>query len=328
MRIGIVYSETSANLAYSEDIYSKLFMAAQNQAMMAGIPFDILSEADLTDINKVRQYDTLLFPSFQAAAADKIEAIKTTLTTASQTYGIGMVVQGEFLTVGQASPYDSMKAILGLERAGGAVANFTLAADAGHPVMQGYSQDENLGTYNLAYSFYHSTNGTATTLADIVADGQRVPAIIATQTGGRNVHFATDAVMGDNNVLSQALQWSVHGGGPNVTLQMSRQSALVAARVDMDYSQEHSAVAPVDANGQPLLGINDKMLPIIEQWKKDFNFVGSFYVNIGNDPADDRFTDWTVSGPSYQKLLALGNEIGTHSYTHPDVTNSLTPQQI
>ena len=65
MRIGIVYSETSAKLAYSEDIYSKLFMAAQTQAMMAGIPFDILSEADLTDINKVNSTTPCCFRHFK-----------------------------------------------------------------------------------------------------------------------------------------------------------------------------------------------------------------------------------------------------------------------
>ena len=69
-----------------------------------------------------------------------------------------MVVQGEFLTADDwRHSYDSMKAILGIERAGGSNnANFTVVADAGHPAMQGYSQDENLGTYNLAYSFYRS----------------------------------------------------------------------------------------------------------------------------------------------------------------------------
>jgi Polysaccharide deacetylase len=332
VRIGIVYSETSANLAYSTDIYNKLFMEAESEAMAAGIPFDILTEADLTDINKVKQYDSLVFPSFQAAASDKIAAIQSTLTTASQTYHIGMIAQGDFLTTdekGQTFSYDRMKAILGIDKAGGSSdAIFNVVADAGHPVMQGYAQDETLGSYHLAYTNYQAVSGTATSLADIVVNGQRVPGIIATQTNGRNVHFATDGMLGDNNVLSQAIRWSVLGDQPGVTLEMSRQSSIVAPRIDMDNSQYVNLVAPVDANGQPLPGIYDKMLPIIEQWKKDFNFAGSFYVNIGNDPANGATTNWAVSGPLYQQLLALGNEIGTHSYTHPMNTDSLTPAQI
>jgi hypothetical protein len=332
MRIGIVYSETSAKLAYSPDIYSKLFLEAQSQAMIAGIPFDILSEADLTDINIVRQYDTLLFPGFQATSADKLDPIVSTLTTAAQTYHVGMVAQGDFLTTdqnGQAATYNWMESILGVQRDGGSSnATYTVVADAGHPVMSGYAQLETLGSYHLAYSNYRQINGTGTTLAEIVVDGQRVPGIIASETNGRNVHFGTDGIMGDNNVLSQALRWSVLGEQSGVTLDMSRQSSIVAARVDMDLSSRLSYVSPVDASGAALPGVYDKMIPIIEQWKHDYNFVGTFAINIGNIPSLGITTNWAVSGPVYQKLLALGNEIANHSYTHPSNTSVLTPAQI
>ena len=71
-----------------------------------------------------------------------------------------------------------------------------------------------------------------------------------------------------------------------------------------------------------------KLLPILEQWKAEFNFVGSYYVNIGNNAGDGQTTDWTRSKPVYDQLLAMGNEIGTHSYTHPEDTNVLSPEQI
>ena len=35
-----------------------------------------------------------------------------------------------------------------------------------------------------------------------------------------------------------------------------------------------------------------------------------------------------MSAPYYAQLLAMGNELGTHSYTHPEDTNVLTPAQI
>ena len=65
-----------------------------------------------------------------------------------------------------------------------------------------------------------------------------------------------------------------------------------------------------------------------QQWKQDYDFVGSYYVDIGNDPANGQFTDWAVSAPYYAQILAMGNELGSHSYTHPEDTNTLSPAQI
>ena len=62
MRIGIVYSDTTAANYFSATAYSDLIMAAENQAMQAGIPFDLLTEADLTDLSKLVNYDALVFP--------------------------------------------------------------------------------------------------------------------------------------------------------------------------------------------------------------------------------------------------------------------------
>ena len=45
-------------------------------------------------------------------------------------------------------------------------------------------------------------------------------------------------------------------------------------------------------------------------------------------PTSGQTTDWMSSKPFYEQLLAMGNEIGTHSYTHPEDTNVLTPAQI
>ena len=61
------------------------------------------------------------------------------------------------------------------------------------------------------------------------------------------------------------------------------------------------------------------MIPILQQWKTQYNFVGSYYVNIGDQPptaADPSTTDWAKSLPYYQAIEAMGGEIGTHSYTH------------
>src|SRR4051794_33516879 len=58
-KVAIVYSATSAALyfggsAAGQTAYSDLFMAAQHQAEAAGVSYDVLTEADLTNVAKLR----------------------------------------------------------------------------------------------------------------------------------------------------------------------------------------------------------------------------------------------------------------------------------
>ena len=57
-KVGIVYSATTASLyfggsAAGQTAYADLFMAAQHQAEAAGVSYDILTEADLTNVAKL-----------------------------------------------------------------------------------------------------------------------------------------------------------------------------------------------------------------------------------------------------------------------------------
>ena len=125
-------------------------------------------------------------------------------------------------------------------------------------------------------------------------------------------------------MLAHALDWTTQpASGPQLSLHMSRDKAIVASRVDMDQAMETADVHP--ATGP---GIYDKLLPILAQWKQAYNFVGSYYIDIGNNAAQGQTTDWAYSKPYYDQMLAMGNEIGSHSYTHPEDTNLLTPAQI
>ncbi|WP_147023005.1 polysaccharide deacetylase family protein, partial [Microvirga aerophila] len=335
-RIGIVYSETTANAYFSKTAYSQLFMAAQNQAAMAGVPFDILTEADLTNLGKLAQYDTLVFPSFANVPADRVEAITATLTDAVYGYGVGLITAGNFMTSDASGaalpgdPYARMKSLLGLTREGGAPgaagSNVTIVAgEGGHEAMQGYAAGESITQYtNFTTDWFTGVDTNASVLAQQVVDGTAHNAILSTVTGGRNVHFATTGLLGDSNVLSHAMDWSTAPDqGPSLSLQMSRQAALVASRNDMDQSQESTEVNPDGSSP----GIYDVLMPILQQWKQDYNFVGSYYINVGNGTAG-QLTDWAYSGVYYKQLLAMGNEIGSHSYTHPSDTNFLTPDQV
>ncbi|MFF8803154.1 MULTISPECIES: polysaccharide deacetylase family protein [unclassified Methylobacterium] len=332
-KVGIVYSDSTAANYFSTMAYSQLFMAAQNQATAAGVPYDLLSESDLTNLAKLSNYDELIFPSFRNVSAANVGAITDTLTTLEKTYHVGIITAGDFMTNDEKNaplPGDSyarMKALLDVSPGGGVngVNVDVTAAATTNPIMAGYTAGSSIHQYtNISTQFFTSTDGLGTTLANQTVSGQSHVAVMATQTGGKNVHFATDGMLADNNMLGHALDWTMAPAtGPDVSLHMSRDKAIVAARVDMDQAMYTDDVHP--ASGQ---GIYDKLLPILAQWKQAYNFVASYYIDIGNNPAAGETTDWTYSKPYYNQILAMGNEIGSHSISHPEDTNVLTPAQF
>ncbi|UZW56245.1 cadherin domain-containing protein [Sphingobium sp. JS3065] len=340
MRIGIVFSQTTADAYFSPTAYSQLFMSAQSQAIQAGIPFDILTEADLTDLNKLSLYDALVFPSFRNVPVDKVEAITHTLEMASKQLGIGLITAGEFMTnqphvqggtIGgdplPGDPYAQMKLLFDATRVTGGTGNVVVnATDPTGLVLDNYANGQQVNSYTgVGWNAFTSVSGTGHQIATETINGGSVySAALATQTGAaRNVLFSSEGIMADANMLQQAISYAANGTGLSVGLHLSRDSGIVAARVDMDQSQELEDVNPAGATP----GIYDKLLPILSQWKTDYNFVGSFYLNVGNG-TNDTGTDWAVSLPYYKALLDLGNEIGTHSLTHPDNTNLLSASQI
>jgi serralysin len=251
------------------------------------------------------------------------------LTSAVQNYHIGIITSGDFLTndqTGAALPgnsYANMQALLGLTRSsGGSGASVTVTAnDVSNPIMQGYTSGQVIQTYtNEGYNAYQVVNYTA---VDVLANQNvtvlgTLPGVVQTQTGGTNVHFATQDLFGDSNLLSNAIQKVALGTQPGVALHDSRQAGIVAMRMDMDQSQFPSDVSPVDVNGQPQPGIYDKLIPILQQWNQQYHFVGSYYIDLGDNPtgATPTSTDWSKVLPYYKAIQAMGGEIGNHSYTH------------
>lgn len=329
-RIAIVYSETSAANFYDKTAYGQLFMSAQNQAMQAGVPFDLLTEADLLNPAALAGYDAIVFPGFSHVKGAQVAAITTSLTTAVRDYGLDLIAAGNFMTndeTGAAIAGDSyarMKSLLGVTLEGfGATSGVTLRATAStNPILDGYGDNQVVGTYgNTSYLNFTDTTGTGQILFEqVVTDGTHA-AVIATTTAGRNVHFATDAIMGNNNILGEAIDWVLQDNAPDISLLMTRHKSLFYSRNDMDQSQEVFDVSTQDP------GIYDAMLPIIENWYAKYGFVGSYYVNVGAY-APDQVTDWAVSKPYYDRIRALESEIGSHSFTHPHDTNLLLPDVI
>lgn len=330
-RVGIVFSSSTRDQFFQDKAYSQLFMSLQNQAMMAGVPFDMLTEQDLVSVDNIANYDVLMFPYFMYIADDIREAVAETLFYAVYHYGIGIITADNLLTssaTGAPHPGDSygtMKQLLGISRADGEgpVEIRVEAADVSHPVMAGYTAGENIINYLFNwYNRYVPVAGqSVTVLADQLVTGSvpgRYPMVLATETGGRNVHFSSPEIMADTNMVWQALQWSVWGDNAPVGIKVTRNNALMLSRNDMDQSQE------VEEIGLVL----DPLLSLVRRWNDRYGFVGSFYINIGNNPEQGQTTDWSKSAPKYRQLIRLGNEIGTHSWTHPDFTDLLTPAQI
>jgi serralysin len=343
-KVAIVYSDTSAALYFSQTAYDDLFMAAQNQARMAGVQYDIIDESQLTNINNLIGYDAIIFPSMADVNTAQLPAIMSTLESAVYNYHISIITSGNFLTNDQTgaalpgNPYANMETLLGLEPStsygNGATVTVT-ANDVSNPIMKSYTTGQTITSYtNESYASYQGVGGVT---PDVLVNQNVTPAgattattlpgVVETTTGGTNVHFATADLMGDSNLLSNAIQSVVAGTQPGVALHISRDAGVVAVRMDMDQSQFPDDTTPtVNGVQQPASdGIDATLIPILQQWNQQYDFVGSFYINIGDDPAgtgtgangsEVTSTNWTALLPYYQDLLAMGDEIGNHSYTH------------
>src|SRR3546814_10766738 len=74
----------------------------------------------------------------------------------------------------------------------------------------------------------------------------RCALVTGVQTCARPIYvlFSSEGVMADANMLQQAISYAANGTGLSVGLHLSRESGIVAARVDMDQSQELEDVNP------------------------------------------------------------------------------------
>lgn len=328
--IAIVYSKTTEGRFFNKKAYAQLFMSVQSQAMMAGLPFDLLSETDLLDINKINKYKTLVFPSFSNVKVADLATIELNLRIAVEQYGIGIITAGNFLTndeTGASLPgdaYSRMKLLMGVTRTSGAgpVNVKYIVSNNSHPVTSNeYNLNETIHEYTGVYTDYFIATGQYPSdilATQLVNNTTSKNALIAVNHVGRHAVFATVSQMVDVNLLWATMQWSVYGDKAPVSLQMGRENAIFVSRNDMDQSMFSDEVALVDG----------QLLSVLQTWKADYDFVGSYYINVGNNPANQEETNWSYSAPLYQSYMNLGSEIGTHSYTHPHNTSILTDAQI
>jgi len=327
-RVGIVYSQATASRYWDITAFSQLFMVAQHQTMMAGIPFDLLTEDDLTNINKLAHYDAIIFPYFSNVTQSKLNAIQNALTQAVSTYHVGLVAGGEFMTMnesgaGLADYQARMNNLLGVQiNSWSSNVNATIRADVvAHPAMKGYAPDEQISQYTGLYfpNVVPFNNPNAQRLAKWVkADNTTGNAMLATHTGGRNVFFANEQILADSNLLWQAIQWVVYGNDVPVGLKMTRFNNILTSRTDMDQTGYEEDVTSV---GQPLY-------TLLSQWKNNFNFSNTLHINVAPEANVNNTTGLNAWLSLHQQYMALGHEIGTHSWSHPQDTGTLTQSQL
>jgi len=328
-RVGIVYSQVTANRYWDITAFSQLFMVAQHQTMMAGIPFDLLTEDDLTNITKLANYDAIVFPYSANVTQSKLSAIQSVLTQAVNTYHVGLIASGEFMTMnesgaGLADYQARMNNLLGVQISSwSSNVTATIRADVvTHPAMKGYTANEQVLQYTGFYFpqvIPSSTSTVNTRLAKwVLSNNTEGNAVLATQTGGRNVFFANEQIMADANLLWQAIQWVVYGNDVPVGLKMTRDTNILSSRTDMDQTGYEEDVESV---GQPLYDL-------LSQWKTNYNFIGTLHINVAPVANVNNTTGLYAWLSLHQQYMALGHEIGTHSWSHPQDTGTLTQSQL
>jgi RTX calcium-binding nonapeptide repeat (4 copies) len=298
-KIAIVYSETSANKFFDKKAYGELFANAQSQAIQSGNTFDLLTEADLRDTAKLQTYGAIVFPYMANVRAADLPAIEQALSAASAK-GVKLIASGDFLTNDEngsalgGDPYARMATLLDVRRVtgGSTLGTTTLSTASGLPLLS-YTDNNSFNTYvGGANSQVLATQSNSTGTS---------AAVIQTTKG---VHFSDPRFFADSG-LSQGFL----SAGNLLDLKMTRGTSLFVSRQDVDISRSAEFAPKVEA----------AVGKILEEWKTSYGFVGSSFVNGTVTPELKAI---------YQKWLGLGNEISTHSKTHPENVNLLNATQL
>lgn len=114
---------------------------------MAGIPYDVISEEDLLDLNIIRQYDALVLPHFKNVNDNVRAQIRSNLDQVVKNEGIGILASGPFMQYNQNENFvgdADMQSILNVLNAGSSVSGNVdvIVADANHPTARRFSQNE------------------------------------------------------------------------------------------------------------------------------------------------------------------------------------------
>jgi hypothetical protein len=365
-RGAVLYSTTARDSFFQDKAYSQLFGAMQYQLYQAGLPHDRVSIAQLKNYKSMCKYRVIVVPYEATVKQADLAALVKSFFVLRYRYGVGLITAGNFLTnlaPGESrpfvDPYLSMAQLLGVLPELPVYAQTTKLAvwvsSVTHPIAKGTTANQvlftnaSIGLFTNMYvphaAMADPGNGVRSAFSTTVVakqtmtaaeppaargEGRVFNAILANEIAGLNslgwntgrvAHFATIEMMANDNLVWRAAQWVALSAAQPVGLGLSasRMAGLMTIRNDCDQSMFEGEGSVIEKD------FADNIAPA---WKSTYNAVISYYINVGNNPADGEFTDWSLMKPVYTKLLNADNEVSSHSYTHPHNINLLSNAQL
>lgn len=347
--VAVLFSLDTQTNFFQDKAYRQLFLSAQGQIMQTGLAYDRITLTDLLDVSSSCRYKAVVIPYMAWVEEDELFAIRKALVTLVHYYKVSIVTVGDFATNTVSTkdpvagdPYFTMPMVLGIRNDDPVyaqtnktyvyVADNELSIFRDKTVGELLMDESNAGTYCNMYiadpltsmnvtvvstQYLEMVDGTTGTFNAIIAT--RWDNNIFGKVSGRSVHFSTLELAFNRDLIWRALEWATIPDGLTVGVQLSRQDLLFAMRTDMDQSQYEDQAIIIEP------GLLDR---IIKPWYGNYSFVGSFYINLGNDTDEYEYTDWTIMQPLYQEYIDYFSEIGTHSFTHPENINLLSDYDL
>jgi len=326
-RVAIVHSSTTLNSAIpagsiSEMEYMGWITSLQHLFAMAGVPFEVINEDNLKDLNLIRQYDAIALPSFRNVRSTDRNQIIANLETAVKDYGIDILAFGELMSYDENNTlyFDAnvpFQKILNIEETGiygGNTTTSVIVNDNTHPSAWRFKQGEELISYfddfyvefkvydtneQYAYPYLVIDQSINSTITNVIA---------STNKKGRAFYCENPDYLIDTAMGRDAILWLLYGYNPHIGVKMTDKTAIFTARVDADVSYDTPQTSLAMQNYLLILGRN--------------NMSAGWYIVTRHSGSAQ--VQWEQLKDDYWNLLNAGHEIGSHSLTHPNDMNLLS----
>ncbi len=319
-RAGVAFSETTYDAMKSLDAakgieYIDIVTSAQHELLMAGIPFDILSDEDLSDPDVLKRYDAIILPSLSNVESSKRDPVIAALESAVRDEGIGIVASGDLLTMSETNqPYtypagqSPLNRIMNAAVSASQQASVSVrAADHSHPSAWRYTQDQVVFSSEwIAFSSVDAYNRSAQYSLPFQASG--VGAALASAVGkGRAFYIGSSPIASQSALYRDGALWVMYGSDPHLGIKMTDKNAIFTNRVDADVSYDTAQTIAAISNYRSL--------------SSTYNLKGGWYIVTRH--SDTSPVSWEQLRSHYNALISDGHEIGSHSVTHPGDINLL-----
>ncbi|KAA3622587.1 MAG: hypothetical protein DWQ08_12630, partial [Proteobacteria bacterium] len=259
---------------------------------MAGLPYSLIAEEELTAACQAGKsdYSLLVLPPENASIDNGSRADGKWISKLTQDSNAGLIIAGaDPATNGEDALIRDIGKRFDVE-CGPPVGIEGGKLKSGRGTEEVLGEDFRWSASSLPWLELNPLRANADNVVELAAwvDGsRRIPVICAGTEPVRFVLVAHENLLTRDNWLWRAIRWASRLDEARVALSLTRAPLAVSTRLDMDMSKYRydfeSGTSPfVDHLGS---------------WKKAYGFVGSAYINIGNDVDAEEFTDWSDSVP-------------------------------